>query len=428
MSGEEGVADVSTLRDELAEQRRKYERLSRITDVIRDIDRAAVRATTRGELEQAVVDRITESEPYMFAWIGEQDPVTKVIEPRASGGEDDGYLDAVEIRYDGTGERGDGPAGRAVKTGEIQVSRDIQTDPSFEPWREQALAAGFRTTAAVPIQYDGTPFGVLCVYAGEPDAFDDHEQEILTELAETIALAISAMERRRALIADSVLEVELEFEAPGHSLVDATEELGATLELQGVVSRSADEFVFYHAASGADPQDIVDVVTSHDRVNKGRVVDNSGSKALVEWVVSGPTLATTFGEFGGTMIGLVVSEGRGRVTVELPPGTELRQVVEALETTVGPVTLIAQRTTERESRTDRHFRVEVSDRLTDRQLSALRAAYFSGYHDRPRTSAGEEVAESLGVSPSTFHQHHRVGVRKLLGAAFDNDPSGRSRE
>jgi predicted DNA binding protein len=52
--------------------------------------------------------------------------------------------------------------------------------------------------------------------------------------------------------------------------------------------------------------------------------------------------------------------------------------------------------------------------LTDRQRAALRAAYHAGFFEWPRDATGEEIADSLGVSPPTFHQH----LRKAEGKVF----------
>ncbi|MFC6756308.1 helix-turn-helix domain-containing protein [Halomicroarcula sp. GCM10025894] len=42
-----------------------------------------------------------------------------------------------------------------------------------------------------------------------------------------------------------------------------------------------------------------------------------------------------------------------------------------------------------------------------------------GFFDWPRDVSGEELAESMGICPSTFHQHLRAGERKLLEAIFE---------
>jgi predicted DNA binding protein len=63
------------------------------------------------------------------------------------------------------------------------------------------------------------------------------------------------------------------------------------------------------------------------------------------------------------------------------------------------------------------------DELTDRQRTALEAAYFSGIFEWPRHSSGEEVAESLGVSSPTFHQHVRAAEKKIFGALLEDSSS-----
>ena len=46
---------------------------------------------------------------------------------------------------------------------------------------------------AVPIPGEGGPFGTLCVYSAEPDAFDPAEQELLIKLADTLGHGIQAL-------------------------------------------------------------------------------------------------------------------------------------------------------------------------------------------------------------------------------------------
>jgi predicted DNA binding protein len=53
--------------------------------------------------------------------------------------------------------------------------------------------------------------------------------------------------------------------------------------------------------------------------------------------------------------------------------------------------------------------------LTDRQRTTLEAAYHAGFFEWPRDASGEDVAESLQVSPPTFHQHLRKAEGKVFG-------------
>jgi len=53
-------------------------------------------------------------------------------------------------------------------------------------------------------------------------------------------------------------------------------------------------------------------------------------------------------------------------------------------------------------------------KLTDRQLEALRTAYEMGYFERPRGANATEVADALGVSPSTVTEHLLAAQSKLF--------------
>ncbi len=58
--------------------------------------------------------------------------------------------------------------------------------------------------------------------------------------------------------------------------------------------------------------------------------------------------------------------------------------------------------------------VEPDAGLTERQMSALKAAVEMGYFETPRRSSIREVAKRLNVSPSTAVEHIRKAERKVL--------------
>ncbi|WP_425487804.1 helix-turn-helix domain-containing protein [Natronomonas salina] len=72
------------------------------------------------------------------------------------------------------------------------------------------------------------------------------------------------------------------------------------------------------------------------------------------------------------------------------------------------------------SRPPRSSASRSSNRLTEKQQRALEAAFFGDYFQRPRSITGTELADSLDVSSSTFHQHLQTGLRKVLAAVFDS--------
>ncbi|WP_225807710.1 helix-turn-helix domain-containing protein [Thermococcus bergensis] len=53
-------------------------------------------------------------------------------------------------------------------------------------------------------------------------------------------------------------------------------------------------------------------------------------------------------------------------------------------------------------------------KLTDKQLEVLLFAYKSGYFDSPRRVTLRELAQILGLSPSTVKEHLREAEKKIL--------------
>ncbi|MCD2202359.1 receiver/sensor box histidine kinase [Halobacterium sp. KA-6] len=181
------------------EQQVQVDQLNRINNTLRIATREIVNADTRSELEQQVCERLQQSEPYESAWIGRYDPEDSELRPDAWAGLDDEYYESVVIAVDGDDAHGQGAGGRAVRTGEIQCSQNVSTDPSMEPWRELFAEHGVESVAVVPLVDGDTVHGILSVYADRPYVFDEPEREVLMELGETIGHDITSLEAREQL-------------------------------------------------------------------------------------------------------------------------------------------------------------------------------------------------------------------------------------
>jgi predicted DNA binding protein len=83
------------------------------------------------------------------------------------------------------------------------------------------------------------------------------------------------------------------------------------------------------------------------------------------------------------------------------------------------VELLAYREVDEPDQSPLGFRKEMQNRLTDRQLTALRKAYVSGFFEWPRRADGEQLAESMDIVPSTYHQHLQAAQRKLVEGFFE---------
>jgi PAS domain S-box-containing protein len=169
--------------------------LERVRTLLRRIDRSLVRASSESEIESEVCSILADADPYVFAWIGHVDPAEDRIEPSASAGIDNAYLDDITITVDRS-ETGLGPGGRAVRNRSVEVSQDVRDDPTFEPWQEAVAEKGVRSVAAVPIEHEDDLFGVLVVEAERVHAFDDDERRLLADLGNDIAHAIDRLRAR----------------------------------------------------------------------------------------------------------------------------------------------------------------------------------------------------------------------------------------
>ena len=213
--------------------------LNRIHRLHRDVNQALVRAETRGEIIRRVCDVISDADPYLFAWIGEHDPDEQTVAPQASAGIEEGYLERIDISIDDSA-TGLGPTGRAVKTRELAVMQDIPENPEYKPWRQDALERGYRSSAAIPLVYDDTLYGVLNVYADRTNAFDERERELLSELGDNIAHAIyrtairTRQKRYEHIIENLPVGVYRAASGPNGELIEANPALADIFDAESV--------------------------------------------------------------------------------------------------------------------------------------------------------------------------------------------------
>lgn len=171
-------------------------RLNRTLRTISATNTAVVRATSEELLLKEMCRIGVEIGGYRLVSIGfvEKDEA-KTVRPVAWAGEHMEYLQVANITWANT-ERGHGPTGTAIRTGVVQVNQNVETNPAMAPWRSEMLDCGFKANAALPLANSSGVFGVLMIYASEPDAFGPEELDLLKQLAADLAFGISAQRDR----------------------------------------------------------------------------------------------------------------------------------------------------------------------------------------------------------------------------------------
>jgi PAS domain S-box-containing protein len=172
---------------------RALERLNRILRTLSSANQALVHAQSEPELLQHMCQVLVDVGGYRMAWIGlaEHDE-DKTVRVAAVAGHDEGYTEQARISW-ADNERGRGPTGTAIRTGQPQINRNFATDPRMGPWRAEALKRGYASSAALPLRDATGVFGALTIYAGKPEAVGPNELELFIELGDDLAYGIAAV-------------------------------------------------------------------------------------------------------------------------------------------------------------------------------------------------------------------------------------------
>jgi signal transduction histidine kinase len=169
---------------------------NRVLEAMIECSDALLRAEDELALLEEICRIIVEVGGHRLAWVGlgERDE-RRSVTPVAKWGHDEGYLDEVQVTWAEIDE-GNGPVSRAVRTGRPAAVQSVATDPDFAPWRDAALARGYRSVLAVSLNSGEGMLGSLGVYSDRAQAFDDHEVVMMQRFADYLSYGIVALRTR----------------------------------------------------------------------------------------------------------------------------------------------------------------------------------------------------------------------------------------
>ncbi|ELZ18491.1 PAS/PAC sensor protein [Haloterrigena salina JCM 13891] len=411
---------------ELREEHRALEHvLERVDGLLRDVTDAAVGATTREEIERSVCSRLADTDPYVLAWIGRVDVTNRRLSPREWAGAGDVPLEDETLVLASDESH---PAVRALAEGEAKVVQNLDSFDDARRWWPTGAGDRFQSVAALPLRYGEVTYGVLAVFADEPAAFSERELLVLDSLAGAISTAMNAIEARQMLATDAVVELELSIADPDLFVAALATELEAAVTFRGLTDEDGTPIAFFHADRAVD--DAPDAAAI-DGVTDVRILSTYDGGTLLEAAVD-DGIVRTISEHGGTVRRFetrgdasqadrsAVGDASVELIVDLPNGQAARSVYDLLDRRYDAVELISYHETDRPRRTPGDVMARLESSLTDRQQTALRKAYYADYFEWPRNVSGEELAESMGITRSTYHQHLRTAQRKLLDELFDS--------
>jgi PAS domain S-box-containing protein len=182
----EDISERRALETDLGAKVRELQVLSEMND-------ALLHAKTEEELLTEYCRIVVEVGGYRMAWVGfaEERPEKRII-PLVYYGHEDGYLKVANITWADT-ERGQGPTGRCVRSGEICVCREIAADPGLAPWREEALKRGYMSSIAIPFRHSEGTVACLTAYGVRVSRWSDSERRLMDQVASALGFGITTL-------------------------------------------------------------------------------------------------------------------------------------------------------------------------------------------------------------------------------------------
>ena len=393
-------------------------RSNRINGLIHNILQSLVGSASREEIERVVCEGLANSEFYQFAWVGGPWVKDERTGPSVVEGVDPDEIEPL-VAATTTRSGAENAFARVVSEDESVVVSDVaESDVLSEREREAMLDLGMSAAALVPLSHGTTNYGVLGVSGACSGTFGDRELTALETLGEIVSFAINGVRNRNLLLSDTAVELEFRVDDRRSAFAQLSSELDARFELEGVVPVSDDRVLEYVAVEGTSAETAARRLGEMDATDEYRVVtDEDGGLLELDLAWSGVDQLLSA---GAVVTSAVAEAGTVRYVAEASADADVRAIVDGLRTTYPEAELVSKQEVDRPVYTATEFRGTLDEDLTDKQRTALQTAYFAGYYEYPRESTGEDVADSLGISSPTLHQHLQAAQRKLVETYLDH--------
>lgn len=391
----------------LTDEKRTLRRiLERVSGLLNNITQILAEQNERQFITQQVCDRIVTEDGYTAAWFGSLDTTGTELEIEAAAGIDPQAESSLPA------DEAPSTVADAIDSGTLEVSAVSRSEGDSNPLSPVAVDA--RRLLALPVSYERKNYGVLVVYADGVNALDRREQQLFDSIGSMIGSRLNAIETAQILTADRVIELEISIRDESFPLSAIAGMLGTEVEYVGMTADSdAGAYELFLTAGESVETDAVTDLPFVQNVRRISVTDSTRTFAVA--VDSGSPF-TDLADHGGSVAEVNARGDAATLSLELPPEQDVRSMLGLLEDRYETVELWSRREREGRAATMNEFASEVDEQLTARQRSALQAAHMNGYFEWPRPTDGAEIADTMGITRQTFHQHLRAAERKLIDA------------
>src|SRR5439155_1480899 len=182
--------EAKHLRDEERKAKEELAMARNLLDTLTAVYATAQKLSQSLDLDQLaryVVETAVRTFGARFAWIGHAEP-GGAIRRLAHWPNRDGYLRDFAPRWDESS-AGQGPSGRAIRSGFPVVVDDVASDASLIH-RDILVSLGLKSAGAFPLISRDKPFGVLVLHGAEDNFFGPTRTEFFQAFANQAAAAL----------------------------------------------------------------------------------------------------------------------------------------------------------------------------------------------------------------------------------------------
>ncbi|MDQ7082513.1 MAG: GAF domain-containing protein, partial [Aquificota bacterium] len=181
----------------LESSERRLQKVNRLYRTLSEISALILRGGDIKEILTGVCEVCVQHGGFKASWIGFLENSHLRVLCSYGGIED--FLNGVEKPILTSIERGRGPCGKAVETGEVVVNNDTESSVEDERLREEMLKRDFLSSASIPLLKDGKVMGLFVLYAGEKGFFDEETESLVREIGKEITFSIEFTEKEDRL-------------------------------------------------------------------------------------------------------------------------------------------------------------------------------------------------------------------------------------
>jgi diguanylate cyclase (GGDEF)-like protein/PAS domain S-box-containing protein len=172
----------------------RVDHLNRVYAMLSRVNSLIVHARDRVEMFREACRIAVEVGAFRMAWIGVIDPATLDGNVVAWFGDTENYVEHIRLTAQPDSSDSDRPACRVARSSQRVLINDIESDTSLV-LRRDLLERGHKSAVYFPLIVAGRCDAVFALFAGEQNAFDPDELDLLQQLCDDISFALDHLDK-----------------------------------------------------------------------------------------------------------------------------------------------------------------------------------------------------------------------------------------